>query len=97
MLRSAAVPSLYDPSQGLAPPIAPEIGALLRRLWNMGTTVRLVEQDLRFCLDITSGAVIIDKGCVVWHGSMATSSANEVSACGISRYRIAPMKGGRAE
>lgn len=52
----------------------------------MGSTVQHVERNLRVCLDIASGAVTIDKGCVVWHGSMATVSANETSACGISRY-----------
>ena len=63
----------------------------------MGTTVQLFKQTRRFCLDSTNGAVIIDKDRVVWHGSMATLGANEMSACGISRHGIAPMRGGRAE
>lgn len=52
----------------------------------MGSTVQPVERNLRFRLGIASGAVTIDNGCVVWHGSMATVCANETSACGISRY-----------
>lgn len=48
-----------------APLIVRQVGASLRRLSNMGTAVQLVEKNLRFCLDIASGADIIDKGRVV--------------------------------
>ncbi len=71
LMGNPAVLLLDEPSEGLAPLIVREIGALLRRLSAMGVTVLLAEQNMRFCLDIASEAVVIDKGRVVWRGAMA--------------------------
>ncbi len=71
LMGNPAVVLLDEPSEGLAPLIVREIGALIRRLSGAGVTVLLAEQNMHFCLDIASDAVIIDKGRVVWRGTMA--------------------------
>lgn len=71
LMGNPAVLLLDEPSEGLAPLIVREIGALLRRLSTMGTAVLLAEQNMHFCLGVASDAVVIDKGRAVWRGSMA--------------------------
>ena len=61
---------LDEPSEGLAPVIVERIGALLRQLRDMGVTVLLAEQNMHFCLDIASHAVVIDKGQVVYRDTI---------------------------
>lgn len=70
LMGNPAVLLLDEPSEGLAPLIVREIGALLRRLSTMGTAVLLAEQNMHFCLGAASDAVVIDKGRVVWRGAM---------------------------
>ena len=67
---------LEEPSEGLAPVIVDRIGELVRELRDMGTTLIVAEQNLHFCLDITSHAVVIDKGEVVYTGTVAALSAD---------------------
>ena len=67
---------LDEPSEGLAPVIVDRIGELVRELRDMGTTLIVAEQNLHFCLDITSHAVVIDKGEVVYTGTVAALSAD---------------------
>ena len=67
---------LDEPSEGLAPVIVDRIGELVRELRDMGTTLIVAEQNLHFCLDITSHAVVIDKGEVVYSGTVAALSAD---------------------
>ena len=70
LMGNPAVLLLDEPSEGLAPLIVREIGALLRRLSTMGTAVLLAEQNMYFCLGAADGAVVIDKGRAVWRGAM---------------------------
>ena len=70
LMGNPAVLLLDEPSEGLAPLIVREIGALLRRLSTMGTAVLLAEQNMYFCLGAADDAVVIDKGRAVWRGAM---------------------------
>jgi branched-chain amino acid transport system ATP-binding protein len=68
---------LDEPSEGLAPVIVQQIGALIRKLRDMGVTVLLAEQNLHFCLGIASHATVIDKGQIVYRDTIAGLKANE--------------------
>ena len=68
---------LDEPSEGLAPVIVERIGELVLELRDMGTTLIVAEQNLHFCLDIASHAVVIDKGQVVYTGSIADLRGDE--------------------
>jgi branched-chain amino acid transport system ATP-binding protein len=68
---------LDEPSEGLAPVIVERIGALLRTLRDMGTTVLLAEQNLHFCLGIASHATVIDKGQMVYSDTIQALKAND--------------------
>jgi len=68
---------LDEPSEGLAPVIVQQIGALLRKLRGMGVTVLLAEQNLHFCLGIASHATVIDKGQIVYRDTIDALKANE--------------------
>jgi len=68
---------LDEPSEGLAPIIVQNIGALIRRLRDMGVTVLLAEQNMHFCLGIASHAVVIDKGHIVYRDTIQALKADE--------------------
>ena len=76
LMGNPAVLLLDEPSEGLAPLVVREIGALVRRLAGMEVTVLLAEQNMRFCLDIARDAVVIDRGRAVFAGAMAELDAN---------------------
>ena len=68
---------LDEPSEGLAPVIVERIGELVLQLRGMGVTLIVAEQNLHFCLDIATHAVVIDKGHVVYTGSIDELTHNE--------------------
>jgi len=68
---------LDEPSEGLAPVIVQRIGELLRKLRDMGVTVLLAEQNMHFCLGIASHATIIDKGQIVYRGTIEALKSDE--------------------
>ncbi len=68
---------LDEPSEGLAPVIVERIGELVGELRRMGVTLIVAEQNLHFCLDIATHAVVIDKGHVVWQGAIEALMADE--------------------
>ena len=68
---------LDEPSEGLAPIIVEKIGELIQRLRGMGTTLIVAEQNMHFCLDIASHVAVIDKGHIVYRGSIDELRAND--------------------
>ncbi len=70
LMGNPAVLLLDEPSEGLAPMIVAQIGDLIRRLRDMGTTIVLAEQNSRFCLGVATRVAVIDKGAIVWRGSV---------------------------
>ena len=68
---------LDEPSEGLAPILVEKIGELIQRLRDMGTTLIVAEQNMHFCLDIASHVAVIDKGHIVYRGSIDELRAND--------------------
>ena len=66
ILRTGATLLLLDePTEGLAPVIVKQIGAVLRRLKERGFTVLLVEQNFRFAARIADRHYVVENGRVV--------------------------------
>ncbi len=76
ILRTGATLLLLDePTEGLAPVIVQQIGAVIRKLKERGFTVLLVEQNFRFA------AKLADRHYVVEHGRVIDAlSASDVAA-----------------
>lgn len=70
LMGNPSVLLLDEPSEGLAPLIVEQIGVVLKRLRDQELTVVLAEQNMRFCLDLATSAVVIDHGASVFHGSI---------------------------
>ena len=68
---------LDEPSEGLAPIIVAQIGALLRQLRKSGATILIAEQNMHFCLGIASDAIVIDKGQIVYRDTIDGLKAND--------------------
>lgn len=68
---------LDEPSEGLAPIIVQEIGRLIKRLRSTGVTIVLAEQNMHFCLGISEDAVVIDKGQIVYRGTIEALKADK--------------------
>jgi len=60
---------LDEPSQGLAPLLVQELGALMLRLKAEGVTILLVEQNVRMALAVTDQVLVLGKGALVFAGS----------------------------
>jgi branched-chain amino acid transport system ATP-binding protein len=72
MLRTGATLLLLDePTEGLAPVIVQQIGALIRRLRQKNFTILLVEQNFHFA------ATLADRHYVVEHGRVIDMIPNE--------------------
>ena len=61
---------LDEPSEGLAPLVVASIGALIRVLRDNGVCIVLAEQNMHFCLGVATHATVIDKGHVVYRGTV---------------------------
>lgn len=61
---------LDEPTQGLAPLVAAEIGDTVSQLAQEGLAVLLVEQNHRFASRLASQAVLLGHGGIHWTGSM---------------------------
>lgn len=64
---------LDEPTEGLAPAVVQEVGDLVRRLLveEDAPAVLLVEQNLRFALQVADRAVVLVKGDVAFDGTAA--------------------------
>jgi len=70
LMGNPSVLLLDEPSEGLAPLIVREIGHLILRLRELGTTIILAEQNSRFCLGVATRVAVIDRGSIAWRGSV---------------------------
>jgi branched-chain amino acid transport system ATP-binding protein len=68
---------LDEPSEGLAPLVVKAVGAVIRRLRDMGVTILLAEQNMHFCLGIATHVTVVDKGQVVFRGSIEDLRTND--------------------
>ena len=76
LMGNPTVLLLDEPSEGLAPIIVQQIGAVLRELRGM-MTVLLAEQNMHFCMSIATHATVIDKGKIVYADTIQGLRANE--------------------
>ena len=76
LMGNPALLLLDEPSEGPAPIIVQRIGALLRQLRRAGVTVLIAEQNMHFCLGLASHATVIDKGQIVYIGTIEDLKAN---------------------
>lgn len=58
-----------EPSEGLAPKVMREVGAVVDGLRQRGLTILLVEQNLELALQISARSYVMNKGRVVFEGS----------------------------
>src|SRR6266446_2559364 len=80
ILRTGATLLLLDePTEGLAPVIVQQIGALIRTLKQKGFTILLVEQNFRFA------ATLADRHYVVEHGQVIDMIANDALDANIGK------------
>ncbi len=70
---------LDEPSEGLAPVIVEEMAAAILALKQQGVTVLLAEQNLHFAARVADRAAVIEKGRIVWAGTMAALQADEAA------------------
>jgi branched-chain amino acid transport system ATP-binding protein len=70
---------LDEPSEGLAPVIVEEMAAAILALKRDGVTVLLAEQNLHFAARVADRAAVIEKGRIVWTGTMAALQADEAA------------------
>lgn len=58
-----------EPTEGLAPRLVDEVGALLRELPRQGVTVLLVEQKLTLALEVAHRCWVMGRGRIVFEGT----------------------------
>ncbi len=68
---------LDEPSEGLSPVIIRSLKELLLGLKEAGTTILLSEQNIKFAMAISDRVVVLDKGHVVYEGTMKEFEENE--------------------
>ncbi|TPG44762.1 ABC transporter ATP-binding protein [Roseomonas nepalensis] len=68
---------LDEPSEGLAPVIVEQMAAAILALKAEGLTILLAEQNPHFAGGIADRATVVEKGAVVWSGSMAALRADD--------------------
>lgn len=67
---------LDEPSMGLAPLVVSDIFKVIREINREGTTVLLVEQNVRQALTIANYAYVLETGKIVYHGPADEVAAN---------------------
>lgn len=80
LLCSPRLVLLDEPSDGLAPAVVEQVGAVLRRLAGSGLALLLVEQDLRLAFDVADRVLVMSKGQVVHNSPVAEFRADGARA-----------------
>lgn len=70
LMGNPEVLMLDEPSEGLSPVIVGELKRLIMDLKAADTTILLSEQNLKFALAVSDRVVVLDKGHVVYGGSV---------------------------
>ncbi|MDB5369944.1 MAG: transporter ATP-binding protein [Roseomonas sp.] len=70
---------LDEPSEGLAPVIVEQMARTILALKQEGLTVLLAEQNLHFASGVADRATVVEKGRVVWAGTIAALRADEAA------------------
>jgi branched-chain amino acid transport system ATP-binding protein len=68
---------LDEPSEGIAPILSKELQKQVLKLRDEGETILLAEQNFQFCLETCSRSYILEKGQIVWQGTIENLKNNE--------------------
>jgi branched-chain amino acid transport system ATP-binding protein len=68
---------LDEPSEGLAPMVRRRLMETIQEIRTRGMTILLADQNLKFCAKVCDRAYIIEKGSVVYEGSIDAIWSNE--------------------
>ncbi|MFP5404815.1 MAG: ABC transporter ATP-binding protein [Gammaproteobacteria bacterium] len=68
---------LDEPSQGLAPLIVRDVFEVIVGTRNEGTSILLIEQNVRAAVEIADRAYVLDEGAIVYEGSAAEFGRDE--------------------
>jgi branched-chain amino acid transport system ATP-binding protein len=68
---------LDEPSEGLAPVIVEEMAGAILTLKQEGVTILLAEQNMHFAARVADRAAVIEKGRIVWTGTIAALQVDE--------------------
>lgn len=63
---------LDEPTEGLSPVMVTILKDLVLKLKELGTTILLSEQHIKFCMAVADKVVIIDKGHIVYEADVET-------------------------
>jgi branched-chain amino acid transport system ATP-binding protein len=76
---------LDEPTEGLAPLLVKSLGERIQTLKELGLTVLLAEQNLKFTLGLSDYGYIIDNGRICYKGTVAELVNNQEvkKICGI--------------
>jgi branched-chain amino acid transport system ATP-binding protein len=77
---------LDEPSEGLAPLIVEQMAEAILALRREGVTILLAEQNFFFAARVAGRVVVLEKGAVVWAGTMAAlrdDDATRVALLGV--------------
>ena len=66
-----------EPTEGLAPQLAAQVGTFLKTLKAKGVSVLLIEQKLTIALDVSDRCLVMGQGRVVFDGTPAQLLAHE--------------------
>jgi len=64
-----------EPSEGLAPMVIQEVGAVIKQLRQEGASILLAEQNLPLAMDVADYMYVINKGAIVFEGTPAELQA----------------------
>lgn len=68
---------LDEPSQGLAPLIVKNVFDVIVAARNAGTSVLLIEQNVRAAIEVADRAYVLDRGQITHEGSASEFGADE--------------------
>ena len=76
---------LDEPTEGLAPVLVRSLGERIKKLKEIGLTVLLAEQNIKFTLGLSDYGYIIDNGRIKYQGTVSELTDNEEvkKICGI--------------
>jgi len=77
LLGDPALIMIDEPTEGLAPKVVEQIGALLRDIAAKGVAILLIEQKLSIALKVCSRLYVMGHGRVVFEGSPASLQLRE--------------------
>jgi branched-chain amino acid transport system ATP-binding protein len=69
---------LDEPSEGLSPVMVKNLKDLVLKLKEVGTTILLSEQNIRFAMAVSDRVVIIDKGHIKYEADIETFKKDEI-------------------